>query len=310
MLKARTWMFTPGNREKMIKKAGTMGADVTVIDVEDAVPPDEKAETSKKLPTYYPSIYDNDPSSQIYVRINAVEETQMTQGKDYYEFRGLEDIRNIVRPGLNGIFLPKVETPSMFYKAIGAIEVMEKEKEMETGSVKIIALIETVEGLVNLKQLSEVAKSEERIIGFTFGGVDFALDLGMSINEGVDVDHQYESPRFNIALYAKSAKLDHIIDSPWVGLKDHQGFEQSSKIAASMGYTGKMCVHPEQVRIANKVFAPSEQEYMHAKRVSQAFLEARKNGEGSVMVEGRLIEDPMRENAQRIITLYESIKGN
>ncbi|WP_209125664.1 CoA ester lyase [Alkalihalobacillus sp. BA299] len=307
MLKARSWMFTPGNREKMLGKAGTMGADVTVIDVEDAVPPAEKADTAIKIPHHYQAIHERSENSQVYVRINAVEQTKMSQGEEYYECRGLEDLRHVVRPGLNGIFLPKVETASMFYKAVAAIELMEREYKMDPGSVKIVALIETVEGLVNLKQLSDVARVEERITGFTFGGVDFALDYGMKIDEGFDVNSQYSTPRYNIALHARSAKLDHVIDSPWVGLKDIEGFEKTSQAAASLGYTGKMVVHPEQIKVANKVFAPSEQEYQRAVKIIETFTEARKNGEGSVMVDGRLIEDPIKENAQRVVKLYEEI---
>jgi citrate lyase subunit beta/citryl-CoA lyase len=299
----RSWMFTPGNREKMMSKAGALGADVTVIDVEDAVPPEEKAATAQKISQYYMPIRNRNPKGQIYVRINAVEKTQMSQGEKYYEFRGLEDIRNVVRPGLSGIVVPKVETAGMLYRALAAIEILEAERGMERGGVKIVALIETVQGLLNIQEISQVAKTEPRIVGFSFGGVDFSLDAGM---KGASVDVEYASPRYTIALHARAAKLEHIIDSPYVQLMNVDGFRTTSQQAANLGYTGKLCIHPNQVEIANQVYMPTEAEYLHAKKTVEAFKEARKRGEGSVMFEGNIIEDPLNEIAERIIRQYES----
>jgi citrate lyase subunit beta/citryl-CoA lyase len=299
----RSWMFTPGNREYMMGKAGTLGADVTVIDVEDAVPPEEKAATAKKIHQYFMPIRDRNPKGQIYVRVNAVEKTEMSQGANYYEFRGLEDIREVVKPGLNGIIVPKVETVSMLYKALAAIEVLEAERGMAPGEIKIVALIETVQGILNIREISQVAKVEPRIVGFSFGGVDFSLDARM---RGASVDVEYASPRFTIALHARAAKLEHVIDSPWVQLMDVEGFRSTSQQAANLGYTGKLCIHPNQIEIANQVYMPTEAEYLHAKKTVEVFREARKRGEGSVMFEGNIIEDPLNEIAERIIKQYES----
>jgi citrate lyase subunit beta/citryl-CoA lyase len=101
--------------------------------------------------------------------------------------------------------------------------------------------------------------------------------------------------------------LEYLIDSPWVHLMDVDGFESTSQHSANLGYNGKLCIHPNQVKIANNVYMPTYEEYLQAQKTVEVFKEARKRGEGSVMLEGKIIEEPLNEIAERIIEEYETL---
>ncbi|MBX6377588.1 MAG: hypothetical protein IRY95_03485, partial [Clostridia bacterium] len=208
----RSWMFTPANRDPMLAKAGSLGADVTVIDLEDAVPPREKQEAAVNVRRYYRPIRERNPRGRLYVRINAVEKPAMSHGGDYYEARGIEDIRHVVGEGLDGIILPKSESASMLHRAAAALEVMERERGLPVGTTRILVLIETVRGLTDIARIAEAAAKEPRVIGFCFGAGDFTLDADMEWSRG---EAELVPARFAVALWARRAGFQHVIDSPW-----------------------------------------------------------------------------------------------
>ncbi|MBX6378106.1 MAG: hypothetical protein IRY95_06095, partial [Clostridia bacterium] len=134
---------------------------------------------------------------------------------------------------------------------------------------------------------------------------DFTLDANMEWSRG---EAELVPARFTVALWARRAGFQHVIDSPWARLGDLEGYRASAQQAARLGFTGKWCLHPNQVSICNEVFLPTEEQYREAKRALGVMAEALSRGEGSVMHEGRLLELPLVERARRIVELYEAAK--
>jgi citrate lyase subunit beta/citryl-CoA lyase len=282
----RSMLFTPGNNRRMIQKAGTLGADAVILDLEDAVPMAEK-ETARAL------VKDSvgqvaAGGSQVFVRVNALI-TGLTT----------EDLRWVIQSGLTGVVLPKTESGQDVLEVVRLIDESERERGSEPGSLALMPQIETATGVLDAR---EIATASKRIIALNFGSLDFTRDMGTTPSlEGTEVFYA----RSYIAVVARAARVV-AIDTPWIDIADRQGLIEEAKMARQLGFQGKLLIHPSQIEPVHQVFSPSEDEVAYARRVVEAFREAEEQGVGAISLDGRMIDVANARQAQELIARAEA----
>lgn len=280
-------LFTPGNNLRMIYKAGTLGADAIILDLEDAVPMAEK-ETAR--------IFVRDSieqvaagGSQVFVRTNA-----FTTGL------AEEDLNWTVQAGLDGVVLPKVESREEVLEAERLIAALEKERGLEADSLVLVLTLESARGVVNAY---EIATASKRTVALAFGALDFTRDMGTSVSrEGTELFYA----RSRIAIVARAAEIQ-AIDTPWIDIADQEGLVQEAKAARQLGFRGKLLIHPSQIEPVNRVFSPSEDEIEYARKVVRAFKEAEAEGVGAISLEGKMVDIANFRQAEQLIAWAEAI---
>ena len=283
----RSLLFTPGNHQEKVKKVFLAGADVAILDLEDAVAISQKAMTRSLVVAALKM-----PRKCLgYVRINA-EDTEFYEG----------DLSTVVGQWLDGIVLPKVETADQLLAADRALHDLEAASGLNPGRIELIPIIETARGI---ESVSDISGCGSRIRRISFGAVDFAKDLGMKLS----LDEWELTPaRSKIVIASRIAGLEAPLDSVWVHYKDLDGLMASSQRVCDMGFRGKMCIHPDQIPIVNKVFTPSDEDVAQAQKIITAFEDAEANGSASIQIDGFFVDYPIVEQARRTLDLIKSIK--
>jgi len=282
----RSALFVPGNRPDRVDKAVHTNADAVIIDLEDAVPLSQKIESRglvrEKIATYR--------EKKIIVRVNALNS----------EFAP-DDFSEVISDGLSGIMVPKVETPSDI-REIGSIVLeAEKKKGIEPGSIFILPLIESARGVENAFAIASVKAEPDRFFTLSFGAADFSLDMGINITRSGE---ELIYPRARLAVACRAAGLAPPVDTPFmIDLKDREALEADINRAVRLGFQGKLCIHPNQVEICNKLFSPTEKEVDHARKVIDAFEKAVAEGIAAIQLESKFIDYPVVEHSRRILKM-------
>jgi citrate lyase subunit beta/citryl-CoA lyase len=288
MMLLRSLLFTPGNNLRMIAKSGALRADAVILDLEDAVPPDDK-ETARLF--VRDSVRDaGRHGSKVFVRINA-------------PATGLsaEDLKWSVQPGLAGIMLPKSESAEDVASLAAELEKLEAERGIEKGSLGILPLVESARGLVNA---AAVAAASPRVRAVAFGGVDFTRDLGVALTtEGTEL----LVPRATLAIAARAAGVA-ALDTPCIDVSDPARLAAEARIARGLGFQGKLLIHPSQVGPVNEAFSPTAAETAAARRVVEAFEKARAAGSGAIALDGKMIDQANYRQAQDCLARAEAGK--
>jgi citrate lyase subunit beta/citryl-CoA lyase len=282
----RTFLFAPGNHARRVEKALTLGADAVILDLEDAVAVAEKTATRELVVT----ALQRPRRCGGYVRVNAV-------GTEW----GFADLLAVVQPGLDGIVLPKVERADELRAADWVIAGLERERGLPAGRIDLLPIIETALGYTNLEAIARAGTRAKRVC---FGAGDFTLDLGM---QWTREEAELLPFRAGMVTVSRAAGLEPPIDTVWADLRDPDGFRRSVEHVRALGFQGKMCIHPDQVPVANAAFTPSEAQVAEARRVVAAFAEAEAKGLASIQLEGKFIDYPIVYAAQRIVEKAEAI---
>jgi citrate lyase subunit beta/citryl-CoA lyase len=275
----RSLLFAPGNHARRVEKALTLAADGVILDLEDAVAISEKAST-RPIVT---AALTKPRSGKLYVRVNA-----LTTEWCY------ADIVAVVRAGLDGIILPKVEHAHELRTADWLIGNLERERGLTT-SIDLIPIIETALGI---SHLSRICRSGTRVRRLAFGAGDFTLDMGMvwTRNESELLPH-----RAACVVESRAAGMEAPMDTVWADLRDTEGFIASARHAAALGFQGKMCIHPDQIAATNAAFTPDEAAVAQARRIVAAFDKAEAEGLASIQLEGQFIDYPIVQRARRVL---------
>ncbi len=282
----RSLMFVPGGNPRFLEKAPTIPADLICIDLEDSIAPGEKAKAREVVREQLPSLAR--PNYSLFVRVNGIQTGLIEL-----------DLAAIVGPQLDGISLPKTATPEIVHQVDAYLTQLERERGLPHGQVKIIPWIETALGIVNAYA---ICTASPRLIGASFGGEDYATD--MEIKRTPD-SKEIEYPRNVVAVACKAARIQPI-DTPEPDFRDLDHLERDSLFALSLGYRGKYCIHPTQVDIVNRVFAPTESEIEHARAVAQAYEDGEQRGLGAVALDGVMIDRPIYIRARRVLEWAEA----
>jgi len=286
----RSWMFVPGHRQKMVDKALGLNADAIMLDIEDGVAPNEKDTARRQIAEALGR--DRAPKSPArFVRINAIGHARMRA-----------DVEAVVRSGLDGLVLPKVETADDIRQVESFLSEREPALKMARGGVQLLVAIESPRGLLNAPA---IAASSPRIVGLMFGAEDYGREMGLPTKrEGEAQDLIYA--RSALAVAAASAHVQ-AVDGVWVDLKDPDGLARFARQSRRLGFSGMSLIHPSQIDPINATFSPTTEEIDYAKQVLQAFEEANARGDGSIALGGQLIDRPIVERARRTLELAKTL---
>jgi len=285
-------MYVPSNNEKMVSKAPTIACDVLTLDLEDSVPPAEKAKGREAIQKYLKTGRLEQASPNLYVRINNWE-TRMTN----------DDLEAIVHPGLNGVCLAKCGEADNVRRLDWKLEELEQRRGMEVGSVGIQLLIETAKGVMNAYP---AACASPRVNSLIFGAVDYTKDMRVTLtSEGVEQLYA----RYHTAVAARAAGCI-AIDCPFVAYQDVEAFDKSTREGRQMGYEGRMLIHPSQIEPSHRIYTPSSERVEWAEGVKKVFEEEGiAKGSAAVSYKGNMVDTPVYENALTILRTMEEIKA-
>jgi citrate lyase subunit beta/citryl-CoA lyase len=282
----RSFLFAPANHPRRVEKAFTLDADAVILDLEDACAVSEKAASRPRVAEAMAR-----PRHCLgYVRVNPLS-TPFAYG----------DLAQTIRPGLDGVVLPKVESASDLRTADWLMTQLERERGMPEGAVDLIPIIETAQGLA---RLAEILAATPRVRRVAFGAGDFTLDLDLTWTRDEDELAPY---RAQVVLLSRAAGLEPPIDTVWVDLKDPEGCAASARKAREMGFQGKLCIHPDQVDMVNGAFSPTDAQVTRARRVLDAFAQAEANGSSAIQLDGQFIDYPIVYAARRVLATSEKL---
>jgi citrate lyase subunit beta/citryl-CoA lyase len=287
----RSRLIMPANERKYVEKAHLRNADAVVLDLEDSVPVSEKVATRGLIKDFIPLV--GRGGSDVLVRVNHTDE--LLKG----------DVEASVWPGLNGIFIPKVETGEQIRALDRLLTELEQKRDIPNGQVKISVIAETLKGYLNVE---EITRASDRIDSLSLGTEDFATNTGMELSEATY--HGWLIPRMQIVFVARAyAKLPLNLLGSMAAFNDNVGFEKMAVLSYKHGFLGSSCIHPGNVEILNRCFSPTQEEIEHSKKLIDAFEQSLARGRASATFEGRMIDYPHYEKAKQIVTRSAKIEG-
>lgn len=287
MLIARSLLFVPANRTRMIDHAVEAPADVIVLDLEDSVPTGEKAAARQGLRAAIERL--KAAGKTVQIRVNNLE-TGHTR----------EDLQAAIGPGLDSIAYPKAESAA----EIRALDVIIREFELHggvrPGTALLFPQIESAKGILRCE---DVAQASSRIAGMAVGPEDYTRELGIArTREGRELDYLRRTVVHVCAAYRLLP-----LDGVFADFRDIAGLVQETELAQSIGFKGKYVIHPDQVEPVNRAFTPTPDEVHLARIRLAAYDEAIARGEGSVQVDGRMVDEPVARRARDLIAYAEAL---
>ena len=284
----RSILSVPGSSPRFIAKAETVPADVIAFDLEDSVAPQEKAAARAAVA----QAVDGFPKDGrlVYVRPNDLDSGLLE-----------DDLAAVVRPGLDGIHLPKVHRPATLIRVDHYLTLLERLCALPDGSIRMMAWIESAEGVANVEA---ICAASPRLVAVSVGSEDYAASLGVSRSAS---GAELAFARARVVNAAAAAGLV-AIDGAETALADRDRFWQAARAVRQLGYRGKFCIHPDQVRLVNDAFAPSGAERDWAEKVVAAFEAARDQGIGAIKVDGSMVDLPIYERARGVLRWSESVR--
>jgi len=276
----RSLLFAPANEERKVRRLVESGADAVVLDLEDAVADAQKIAARAIARAALPGL--RGPLRCI--RVNPFG-TGLTEG----------DIAAAVCADLDALVLPKVEDPRDLEIADRLIRLSEEREGL--------VLVETTRGLT---ASDRVARFSDRRIRIVLGSGDLGTDIARPTIRGSLVE-ALAYGRSKLVYDARAAGLPGPVDGPCLFVRDLDALEADCRAGAALGHTGKVCIHPAQVPVVNRVFSPAPEELDYARQVIAAFEKAEAAGGAAIEVGGVFIDYPIVYKARRILSFAASI---
>lgn len=276
----RSELSVPATSDKMMTKAAGSDADLVFLDLEDAVAPASKEEARTGAVRALRNL-DWGRKTRA-VRVNGV-------GTQWF----LDDITTVVdeaRDALDVLIIPKIKTTHDVRFIDTLLDHLEARAGLEVGSIGLELLIEEVEAL---SRVEDIAASSPRLEALILGVGDLAASQGMrGAHIGTSASYPgdvWHSARARMVVAARANGLD-AIDGPFGEFKDTSAYRRQAEWAADLGAVGKWAIHPNQLAVANEVFAPTDEEVQQARRVVDAMREAEAKGDGAVAIDGTMVD--------------------
>ena len=283
----RSLVFVPGNRANMLERALGFGADVVMVDLEDSVPPGEKAAACEMAAEWVPRLAA--AGRRVMVRVNSLD-TGLTS----------QELDTVVCPELAGISVGKGDSAWDLQQVDQLLGPLESRAGIPRGTIKLVPWIETAMAIVHVY---EMARASQRIVGVAFGAEDYTNDMGVI---RTDFGEECYYARSAVAVAARAARVA-ALDGPFVGFRDPDGLRTDAGTARQIGFTGKFAIHPAQIDIINETFSPHPDDVEYARTVVAAWEEAESAGRGSLSIDGRMVDVPVVKRAQNLLALVEAI---
>ena len=287
----RSLMFVPAHSDKLLQSAMRTKSDILLFDIEDSVQPLSNKQVAREKVVEYVS-QGKFTGRTIFPRINDRESGQL-----------LKDVMTLTIDGIEGFMYPKAKRGRDIYFFDKLLETIEYEKGLEIGTFKIIPLIETASAVINVE---EICKASKRVVAVAYGSEDFITDL-----EGIhDEEHiSLFTPRAMIAMAARAAGIIPI-DTVHVRVKDLDDLEVNLKLSRKLGFEGMLVLNPMELPLVHKYYSPSEKEIAHSQEILKSDEEARNNGVGVAIMNGKFIGPPFVAKAKKILLKHQNILKN
>ncbi len=286
----RSHLYTPGHRETMVARVldGKVATppDVALLDLEDSVPAAEKDNGRRVIAA---GLARPRGASLRFVRIGRALSDDAEA-----------DLAAVVRPGLDGVLVPKVKRPEELELLDQILGAREGDAGLAAGSVAVIAAIETAAALIDAPRIARAP----RVIGLMFGSEDFAAELGLPTHREAEAAE---------LLYARSAVVVAAVaagvlafDGIWADFRDEKGLRDDALRGRRLGFAGRQCIHPDQIAVVNEIFSPTADEVAHARRVVAAYEDGVAKGLGAIALDGEMLDPPIVERARRVLRTARS----
>ena len=306
----RSALAVPGSKPSFFEKAAAGAADVVFFDLEDSVPPDHKAQARKDVIAALNEL--DFGAKSVSVRINGLD--------THFMYRDLVDLVEQAGDSIDLILVPKVGCAADVYAVDMLLTQIEQAKGVRR-NIGIEMLIETPAGIQNIDEIAAASPRNEALV---FGSADYAAAAGMQTKSIggpngdyhvlTDADenrhrqmHWGDMWHYPLARLVAAARANGLrpIDGPFADTKDPDGWMASAKRARTLGFEGKMVIHPSQVELANELFSPTAKEVERARRILEAMEQAEKVGVGAVSLDGKMIDIASIRQAETIVSKAE-----
>jgi len=279
----RSRLYAPGNNPRLLAGIDIHGADCVLLDLEDSVPIGEKAAARILVKHVLAAV----PfPEEVWVRINAL------------DAGGAEDLREILLGRPHGICLPKSESAGDIERLGSLLDAVETEYGLPKGATKIMAIVETAKGVLNAAQ---IAAADARLVMIAFGAEDYTRDVGARRS-----DRSLLFARSQIVAACAAARIQ-ASDTIYADVSDDEGLAEEANLARELGFDGKGAINPRQIPAIHQAFSPSAEEIERAQAIVEAAREAETKGLGAVSLDGRMIDKPVLERAERLMKYAETL---
>jgi malyl-CoA/(S)-citramalyl-CoA lyase len=303
----RSELCVPGANVRMIEKAPGLGADVVMLDLEDAVAPDEKPQARENV---IAALRELDWSGcSVSLRINGLD--------THYCYRDIVDVVEQSGGWLDTVLVPKASCAGDIHLVATLLTQIEDATGLDR-RIGISALIETAPGMLNVEQIA--AACPDRMEALIFGVADYAASMqshttsiggsesGYAVLTDSDADggrelHWGDQWHYALARIAVACRANGLrpVDGPFGDFNDPEGYLAAARRAAVLGFEGKWAIHPNQVELAHRIFSPDERLITRTRRIVEAMKEAARDGKGAVSLDGRLIDAASLRMAEHLL---------
>lgn len=278
----RTMLYVPGNNPAMLADAHIYQADSLMFDLEDSVSLSEK-DSARHL--VFQMVKNMNYPTEVVVRINGLDTPY-----------GVQDIHAMVRAGVDVIRLPKTDSAEDVKAVEEIIASVEEDMGLEIGTTKMMAALESPLGIINAY---EIATASKRLIGIAIGAEDYVTNMKTNRSlAGIEI----LTARSQLVIAARAAGIA-ALDTVFSDIEDMHTFKKEVNLIKQLGFDGKSVINPRQIDIVHEIYRPKEKEIEFAKKVMMAIAEAEEKGSGVIAVDGKMVDKPIVERAQRVLDL-------
>ena len=301
----RSLLSVPASSERFFAKAAAGAADTIMLDLEDAVAPEQKDASRLRAISAVNGL--DWGGKTLLVRVNGLDTP--------WAYRDLIALAEAC-PRLDGVMVPKIGAP----RDVQFIETLLGQIALSIGRARPLHIEILVESALGMSQVEAIAASSPLLQAISFGPGDYAASMGNRARRigGPDADYAiltdpdatgrrerhwndvWHYPLARLATACRAYDL-RALDGPYVDFKDPEGFRAAARRAKALGYEGKWCIHPDQIELANEVFSPTAEEIAWAQGLLEAMAKAHAGGAGAVAVAGQMIDLAHVKQAERIL---------
>ena len=275
----RSLLFIPVLEERFIAKAASSGTDAVVLDLEASIADARKADARSALPEAVARLASE---IDVTVRINPL------------WLEAIRDLEACMCEGISAIHLARCNGPEEVIAVDRLITELERDRGLNGPTPSLIAMLESPGAVENAQA---IAQASPRMAGLTLGVEDYATEMGVTAN-----DTLLRTAAFQVIQTAKAARLEPIlVPTSMADFRNLKALEDAAQFARNLGATGGYAVHPAQIEVLNRVFAPTETERDWARRVVATSESAKKDGRGVFLLDGQMIDLPLITRAQQIL---------
>ncbi|MBC9226481.1 CoA ester lyase [Aeromicrobium sp. 636] len=296
MKPVRSLLFVPGHRGTWVEKAIAKGADGLILDLEDSVPNDLKAEGRAEVARSIKRLHENGSDVSVYVRLNPLD-TGLTG----------DDIEAVAKPGLTGFALPKLMGRDDIITYDALVTHFEAKNGVEPGTIEFIANLETAESYAACEEIAKASPRMATLFAGTARDADVSRSIGFTFTPGGEETLYLRS---RAVLACRAAGLDFPLVGIWQDLADPEGARNFAIKNRELGFRGQVLIHPSHIEIANEVFSPSDFEIEFFKGMIATFEEAEARGVAAVLYEGMHIDYAHVKTAREVLAYANTLRKN